>query len=386
MTEQKIAAKASAASQQSVSTAKKKGSERLSPLTTKYIAREFMPELYIPICNWRDAALYPKFKPEHLLTQDDYLRLAWEVLRRVPRYRWHYKRISKSGLLATQTFKNNTYCIDSNDGPKRLFPGWKNLLLEHYYCGPEAQSGESLGAYAERNVDVSWRVFHPHGWAMKLWGISELLDPETLPSAKELRRFFAPSYPELISAAASDEVVQKEFALAKAQKRKPTYGDKLIGNEQPLHYATDVDARELLVRLRVDMSLKTQVEIVERLLSKSQRKAHLVEMGDAAKLRDVGLASIWLRAWDASEKATMDSAKLSPTALVGVLESDAAVVSKADRDYIIGEKDGVDIDFARQMATAMKPERVKKWLTRAEGYILGKDDFYRNSVMRACDL
>ena len=37
--------------------------------------------------DWRKREQYPEIKPLVDYTRDDYLRLAWELLRRMPRYR-----------------------------------------------------------------------------------------------------------------------------------------------------------------------------------------------------------------------------------------------------------------------------------------------------------
>ena len=42
-------------------------------------------ELFAPGANWRKQDQYPVLKPLDSYTRDDYLRLAWELLRRMPR-------------------------------------------------------------------------------------------------------------------------------------------------------------------------------------------------------------------------------------------------------------------------------------------------------------
>jgi hypothetical protein len=124
--------------------AKKKSTKVLtdtrSVLTTVYVGRKSKPELYYPVSDWRDSKAYPPIKRDSDLVRGDYLRLAWEVLRRVPRYRWHFKRISDNGMLTSRGFAGNDHYFTADNPPNR-FSKWKDIPLDHHPCGPPAKSG-----------------------------------------------------------------------------------------------------------------------------------------------------------------------------------------------------------------------------------------------------
>ena len=57
---------------------------------------------YLPLAfgvkDWRKEDQYPALKPLDNYTRDDYLPLAWELPRRMPRYRRQYRTISTDPL------------------------------------------------------------------------------------------------------------------------------------------------------------------------------------------------------------------------------------------------------------------------------------------------
>ena len=48
--------------------------------------------------DWRKSSQYPEVKPLDEYTREDYLRLAWELLRRSPRYRWQMHKLGAFGI------------------------------------------------------------------------------------------------------------------------------------------------------------------------------------------------------------------------------------------------------------------------------------------------
>jgi len=358
---------------------------RASLLTIDHISRDRQKGLYFPAADWRYERNYPELKPEQQLIQCDFLRLAWEVLRRVPRYRWHYQRIRASGFLDSDTFPKREYFLDSEDFDSSFRAGksWKLIKVGDHICFPDSTEGELLGAYVERNSGAPWRVFHCHGWAKRLWGVSKLMDPDMELTQAQLKALFAPSAPELISSDASDEFYTSRVLAQEAVKTRGSYGIELKTEDLPITYSTVVSSREILVKLRIDMPLHSQAKAVEAIITRAQRKAKLEDMGDKARLTDVGLSSFWLRAWDASEEARAESKRMPQTALISSLRVSAADVPRAVKNTETKRKGGVPVTFGDEMDTALKVGRVSKWLDKAEKYIEGQEDFYRVLLGRA---
>ena len=64
-------------------------------------------ELFAPGANWRKQDQYPALKPLDSYTRDDYLRLAWELLRRMPRYRRQHRKLDQLGIKSPSFFKSS---------------------------------------------------------------------------------------------------------------------------------------------------------------------------------------------------------------------------------------------------------------------------------------
>lgn len=64
-------------------------------------------ELFAPGANWRKHDQYPALKPLDTYTREDYLRLAWELLRRMPRYRWQVHKLDLFGIKSPSSFKSS---------------------------------------------------------------------------------------------------------------------------------------------------------------------------------------------------------------------------------------------------------------------------------------
>lgn len=65
--------------------------------------------------DWRKREQYPEIKPLVDYTRDDYLRLAWELLRRMPRYRHQIFKLADFGIASPSFFRTS----------------------KHYFVGPE---------------------------------------------------------------------------------------------------------------------------------------------------------------------------------------------------------------------------------------------------------
>lgn len=362
--------------------AKEPPAERSPFLTISHIAREVMPELYYPGADWRSADSYPALKPDKEYKRPDYLRLAWEILRRVPRYRWHAKRIIENEFLNEDSFRDQGYFIDSSS----LFPRrgtWKDLPIGNHVCSPDSEPNEVLGAYIERNAGSPWRVFHCHGWAKRLWGVASLMAPTAEATDEMLANFFAPSAPQMISSDASDEFYVKNLKERSKQSAAEKYGINLRNDDLPVEYSTMLSAREILVRLRVDLPISSQIETVRKLMLRAQRKARLEKVNKSARLTDLGISSFWLRTWDAAQEAKRENLQLPRKALISHLSASASAVSREVKDYPVRSKTKGVSTFGDAMASALDVERVEKWVNKSSAYIENQDDFYRVLVAKA---
>ena len=91
--------------------------------------------LFAPAADWRKKRQYPELKPLSSFTRDDYLRLAWELLRRMPRYRRQYRKLEELGIKTATFFKPSSSSFYSSDNPPG-FPGWANVPLRGHKCEP----------------------------------------------------------------------------------------------------------------------------------------------------------------------------------------------------------------------------------------------------------
>jgi hypothetical protein len=362
-----------------------------------------MPSLYYPGADWRTGSSYPEVKPDSDLELKDHLRLAWEVLRRMPRYRWHYQRLLESGLLGTKVFKGQHYFFSGSEGRFFRVPEWKSICLDDHFCKPFARPKQLLEDYVDEHSGKNWVVVHGNRWALKIWGVSEIADPRTPYDALDLERLFAPSFPTLLP----------EDESTRAGVLDPDGGDAPI----PFHFT--LDRRELAVRLRLDMPAKAQMREIYELLLDAQKESGLAEVNDGARGTDLGFSSFWLRTWDASQEAWEQEnsteicassgnirskplgekwdkgGRLPRTEIVSRIEAEiekipAAVLSrrrvknekprvkgKGTKERALLEPVGVEVTFLEELEKAVAFERVDKWKTRARGYIEGTHKFYR---------
>ena len=139
--------------------------------------------LFAPgVKDWRKQDQYPALKPLDNYTRDDYLRLAWELLRRMPRYRRQYRKLDLLGIKSPSFFKSSPKHFYTSESPP-AFPGWASYPLRGHQCEPPiADQDETFGTYiaAQTNAGQPWFVMNRYRWVMDLWGINYVPDPATL--------------------------------------------------------------------------------------------------------------------------------------------------------------------------------------------------------------
>lgn len=60
-----------------------------------------------PGADWRKSSQHPVVKPLDEYTREDYLRLAWELLRWSPRYRWQTHKLGAFGIKSPSFYKKS---------------------------------------------------------------------------------------------------------------------------------------------------------------------------------------------------------------------------------------------------------------------------------------
>ena len=359
--------------------------------------------LFGPAADWRKSGQYPVLKPLDNYTREDYLRLAWELLRRMPRYRWQFRNLDLFGIKSPSFFKSSPKHFYTSESPL-AFPGWANYPLRGHQCEPSiASQDETFGTYIAslNEAGEPWFVMNRYRWVMDLWGISYVPNPGT--AFGNLRKS------GLFGAPAAAVSVISSYAPA----------------DRPQNISTYLRANELLLRLRLDASFEQQVESIRQEFERAQAiarkrparprdplpvpgrkmmgKAVLRDeefAGDftpraAAKvgrvlLKHVELHPFWLRTWDALAEARLAQGTLNP---------------RLDRDLIVKQfhADYGHLDHPTGGATGKSMQRRRKntdlivligaaigssamvpnWRARSEKYIEESDDAFRQIVAMA---
>jgi hypothetical protein len=356
----------------------------MTSLTIPHIERSKMPELYGPGANWRDSKGYPAIKPSYEYTSADFYRLAWEILRRTPRYRWHFKRIKESGLLESRSFKADHYFFSGYDGKFFRVPGWESICLDFHNCAPSAKPGQLLGDYVNQHQGQPWLVVHGPRWALNLWGLSEFVDPSSAYQESVTRQMFVASIPCVV-----EPLVE------------------VSGSPGPIRAM--VAPQEVYIKFRLDSPVAEQAEMAARLLDNAQRagKRQNMMFGVSVRLKQLELASIWLRCWDAVQEigGSGGAARFDRKDFVRRLEADVSRLPKSVRCGPVNlvkhrrtsktklmpdavsdtELHGGESPkrFGDVLAEALSVDRVDKWLARAKKYIEQDHDFYRRVLAKA---
>ena len=96
------------------------------------------------------------------------MRLAWELLRRMPRYRRKYRKLEELGIKTATFFKPSSSSFYSGDNPPGL-PDWANLPLRgHKGEPPTAFQDDTFGTYIEAQSAAGqpWFVMNRRKWVM----------------------------------------------------------------------------------------------------------------------------------------------------------------------------------------------------------------------------
>ncbi|WP_284428206.1 hypothetical protein [Acidovorax sp. SUPP2522] len=242
-----------------------------------------------PGANWQSANEYPALKPESLWSGQDYLRLAWEIIRRSPRYRLYQTRLAHYGLLDQRGFVGGRPVLTDEDFQ---IPAWRTFPVHQHYCEPRQLDGELLGDYVDRQADGCWKVVHGTWFATKAWGLASLPDPDTRAHDLSLTLLFQPSQ------AHASAVVDSLEDLSSVGMNAP----KVIRRYQA--------AQEMYVRVRLDLPESDQMLLIQQAITRMRtslgidpRKSEVIRQRSTASM-----SPFWLRVWDGFVAQTESSA------------------------------------------------------------------------------
>jgi hypothetical protein len=272
---------------------------------------------------WRDKNAYPPLLSE--LEAADYLRIAWEVLRRMPLYRWHHWRLKRDGLLESDAFPGGRRFISSHD-PAR-FAGWQGVVARLHLTAPAALRGEKLQSYVRRHTQNGepWTVVHGHWYVKSAWGISHVPDPSAPADKLDLSQLFAPSRPTLF----------------------PVYAGRVqVSNSPPFffpgRFSFDLLHREVLIRFRLDMPMVEQWALAQDGLDKVRSRLGFREPTGRNRVLELR-APLWLRMWDAEQ----DGADPKEAKWLLRKEYEKAALRLSDRRFAFAVANWVDSRYAR---------------------------------------
>lgn len=344
-------------------------------------------ELFEPGADWESASLYPPIKAAAEFQREDYLRLAWELLRRMPRYRRQYRKLQHHGLRRPTFFLGESFSFFSDERPP-AFNGWQAVPLAPHQCTPLRKPRETtLGAYvsARQKDGRSWLVVHRHRWCLDYWGVSRM--PDFRKPAKEID----------LAALFTAPVRRFDPAPEKDRRVGPRIARGLAG------------PADLLVRLRLDVPLDLQTAMLRREFEQAQRTfaerdagnkfdpwgtlgrssestdAYVDRMAQRPDgglqrsrvlLKQLELCSLWLRTWD----YVQTKREHSPT----------GAEPRVDRNEVIGR---FEADFhaqfpgesaksplGRLVGKAMASYMVANWRTRGTKYIEESEEAVRQLI------
>lgn len=336
-----------------------------------------------PAADWTTASEYPSIKSAAEFTRADYFRLAWELLRRMPRYRDHYEKLQRLGLLKP-TFFLGEYGSFFSDERLPTFNGWREVQLWAHKCYPRPLSeNETFGEYvdARANDGLKWFVVHRRRWCLDYWGLSRLPDPDESAARVDLEALFVP------------------LATVFDPEAETT---KVLG---PRAVRGVIGPADFLVRLRLDAPLEPQLQVLQREFEKAQRTvaeldaentldawrslgrsseradAEIARCSDALSrsrvlLKQLELCSYWLRTWDLVQAERKRNAgvvdpELSRAAVVAQFEKDAQSLFTGAR---------AKTPLADLVYKATTRANVEKWRSRGRRYIEESEEAFRQLV------
>ena len=354
--------------------------------------------------DWRKSSQYPEVKPLDEYTREDYLRLAWELLRRSPRYRWQLHRLGACGIKSPSFYKKSPTSFYASDRPLPTFPNWRNFPLIGHKCEPPAAKDcGTLGAYidAQESAGQPWFVMNRYRWVMDFWGLAFLPSPDaTFDESKNqrLRELFSPPS-NLVSVISNDAPA-----------------------DRPQLVNTYVRANEILVRLRLDASLELQMESIQNafdaardLASRRQQTAgdplpattrrktgknalrddpfatdfSARSAGNAGRVRikQVEMHPFWLRVWDALAEARIEQGTLNPRLNREEVERRFFKDDGRKGAHLLVSEESmegcVNKYFQNLVHKARQASMVPNWRARSEKYIEESDEAFRQIVAMA---
>lgn len=336
-----------------------------------------------PAADWAKASEYPPIKATADFTRADYFRLAWELLRRMPRYRDHHEKLQRLGFRKA-TFFLGEYGSFFSDDRLPTFNGWQDVQLWAHKCFPRPLSvNETFGEYLDARAKdgLKWFVVHRRRWCLDYWGLSRLPDPDESVERVDLETLFVPM------ATVFDPM---------------TDAAKLLG---PRAVRGVVGPADFLVRLRLDTPLEPQLQVLQREFEKAQKTvaaldaentldawgslgrsseradAELAKQGvplsrSRVLLKQLELCSYWLRTWDLVQTERKNSRgvadpELNRVAVVARFEKDAAMLYTASQ---------AKTPLADLVHKATTRAGVEKWRSRGRRYIEESEEAFRQLV------
>jgi hypothetical protein len=320
------------------------------------------PGLYEPIkgLDWRVAANYPPLVSPLKFTAAHGRRLAWEFLRRTPRYRWHFERLRARGLIASRQFGDGRsfYTPKDRPHPPEIF-----AAIEAHEFGPSVPNpGERIYDYVQRHKDQSWWIQHGHDWACRHWGLSFVADPQKDFDELPLDFFTSSSAPRIVGAS-----------------RKNSH--------EPLYWSETLAYQEFAVVLRIDASFPAQWAGLQTQLRQHQQAFRKVHSAQKAKLIHKELAPFWLRVWDAHQeerlKQNVEAPLFDHAEVHRVLSEEshafeaelAKEIQPARREKVVEET----------VSSAFTKNKILDWLERISAYLVREDSAYRELLFTSAD-
>ncbi len=370
-------------------------------------------ELFKQGANWRKALEYPPIKLVDDYSRADLIRLAWEILRRMPRYRLQYRKLVSFGIKKSTFFLGDSGSFFT-DAKLPYFRDWEDVSLVGHKCVPKKSFPEqTFGEYvAERKDGEVWFVMNRRKWVMDLWGLKYLPNPsQTFEELKDKNLFIPPASAMLIDA---------------------------VNFIHPRIVSTYVRQNELLYRLRLDAPLDLQLDAVKMEFIRAQSEASklprdafdplglprrkmqrkvideyvnggnsgvpdLNEKKGRVLLKHLELSPIWLRMWDAVQEARFQQIDSCVSGMAKKHQwpriDRQEIISQFEQDYLnrlpTSVSDTSSILTRRSktrkgkrnlydvLDQSIKVAMVPNWRSRIEKYIEGGDGAFRQVVALA---
>jgi hypothetical protein len=305
--------------------------------------------LYEPHVDWRDAAAYPSITTKEAALDVKYgRRLAWEFIRRTPRYRHAFRHLIDNGLLESRQFPTGQRFF-SHEYPAGPPSGGFNASL--HACSHRAEPDETVAQFAKRHKGATWWIQHAHDWACQHWCMMQLCDP-------------ALTYNELTNTPHFD--------------RFP----KVLGGERAEYEPTLIEltpgAHTVVAVLRLDASISSQLARLKPRLERDHETYKASQGVKGANLKFREFAHYWLRTWDAWQAFRVRGKEPDLEEILIVFEHEA------DKQAVSFEGAGwpdrravSQSDLIRRYFEDGK-ESLQNWMQLMESHMLDRDSAFRS--------